>query len=477
MLTAEQKKQFTIFVFDKNLNTGPSTKVALVQSGFEAQYFNESGSIKAMIESNIPHLVIIDVNSLDEPLTSFVGFINRISPEILFIFIADQKDFHQLMPYKDYGLFQIVSKDLNAFEDRMVLLVEDACQGLFLFYQNQQIYNELQLKRDENVKLKEQLVLVEKSISSNMKIPERLNDYRSAESNEVLVQKFLNQFPGSKIIYFKYLDGVRSLVAMNAQGVEISNLSGLGLQIEVKELKTFYNQLLLGLAPAEIISAVATLFGVTNLKAFPLYVSEKLEGFFMTVDQNLEMFESDLSLFSLAFSHLNLEKRIDILEVRDLLTGLLNRQSYLSRLKEEVVRSVRKNGHFSVIKISLDHIDLIERDYGEIIRDESLKLVGYYMQKLCRATDEIFRTDFNEFAIFLPDTSKEESSVFCERVRRYFNSHSMSDKGFQSTLSFGITECPLLAQTVEAVDASVTKAMRHVQAQGGDKICFLKKTL
>ncbi|HPI40099.1 MAG TPA: GGDEF domain-containing protein [Pseudobdellovibrionaceae bacterium] len=475
MLTLEQKKQFTIFVFDKNLNTGPSTKVALVQSGFDAQFFNESGSIKAQVESNVPHIIIIDIGSLDETLSEFISFFNRISSEIQFVFIADFNDYKDLISYKEYGLIQVVSKDLGFFEDRMVYLIERACECIFLRYQNEQIYKELQRVQLENGTLRGKSTQLDKNRVNTLKIQDRLNEYRSAESLEILVQRFLGQFQGRLVIYFKYIEAVRSLLALNAQGVEISKLAGLGLQVEVKDLQIFYDQLLLGLAPSKVISEVSELFGSTKLKSFPIYVFEKLQGFFITVDEDLEIFESDLSLVSLAYSHLSLEKRLDALEVRDLLTGLLNRKSYLSKLNEEVARTVRKKIHFSVIKIAIDRLDIILKDYGEIIRDESLKLVGFYLQKLCRLSDEIYRTDFNEFAVFLPDTTKEEASVLSERIRKYFISHSLEDKGFQSSLSFGISEYPLLAQTVDAIDSSSTKALLHIQEQGGNKICFFKK--
>lgn len=475
MLKLEQKKQFTFFIFDKNISTGPSTKVALSQAGFDAHYFNETGVIKGHVETNTPHVIFLDVSSLDEPLSELMSFFNRISPEIFYVFISDLKSFDQLKTYEPFGLFYVVSNQGDFFEDRMVLLANRICEEIYLTYQNEQIYEELKKIKNENLIIGEEIRGLKKQSLSNASVPSRIKDYLSADSLEALVLKFLNQFKERPIIYFKYIEEVRSLIALSAQGMEISKLSGVGVQVEVKELQSFYEQLLIGLAPSKIIDAVSALLGDSKLKSYPVYVSEKLQGLFMTVDQDLEIFEAEMSLFSLAFSNLNLEKRLDMLDVRDVLTGLQNQKNFISKLNEEVTRAIRKKGHFSVVKIGIDQLEQIAQEYGELIRDESLKLLGYYLQKLCRASDEVFRTGYNEFSVFLPDTTKEEAAVFSERIRRYFLTNSVSDKGFQSSLSFGISEYPSLAQSVESIDTTATKALLHVQSQGGNKICFYKK--
>src|SRR5690606_970001 len=70
----------------------------------------------------------------------------------------------------------------------------------------------------------------------------RLADYRSAESKEDLIQRFLNNLQGLPCVFFKYLPSVKSFMATHASGFDSAMIQGVGCQLDSQEQKELGGQ-------------------------------------------------------------------------------------------------------------------------------------------------------------------------------------------------------------------------------------------
>lgn len=102
----------------------------------------------------------------------------------------------------------------------------------------------------------------------------------------------------------------------------------------------------------------------------------------------------------------------------DPLTQLNNRR-YLDRmLKEEITRCSRYHHPLSVVLIDVDHFKQFNDNYGHLIGDECLKMVGTELKASVReAVDCAVRYGGEEFCLMLPETNAAGAMEVAERVR------------------------------------------------------------
>lgn len=97
----------------------------------------------------------------------------------------------------------------------------------------------------------------------------------------------------------------------------------------------------------------------------------------------------------------------------DGMTGLLNRDSFISRFDE----MRKQHGANILMLIDVDHFKYINDNYGHPVGDEALMLLGRVFRKVLRQDDLVGRIGGEEFGIFLPDTSVPEGQIIAEMIR------------------------------------------------------------
>lgn len=111
-------------------------------------------------------------------------------------------------------------------------------------------------------------------------------------------------------------------------------------------------------------------------------------------------------------------ERYQHLAAVDPLTGAYNRRFGMTRLQEELARSVRTGEPLGVLAFDLDHFKAVNDTYGHLLGDQVLRDVVLLAGRVLRTGDVLVRSGGEEFIVLLPGASSADTSVVAERLRR-----------------------------------------------------------
>jgi len=101
----------------------------------------------------------------------------------------------------------------------------------------------------------------------------------------------------------------------------------------------------------------------------------------------------------------------------DGLTGLLNRNSILETLDDEISRAARAGHPVSVLMADLDRFKSINDCHGHLAGDAVLREAARRLKSAARRYDSVGRYGGEEFLIVLPGCDASDAAVQAERMR------------------------------------------------------------
>jgi two-component system, cell cycle response regulator len=110
----------------------------------------------------------------------------------------------------------------------------------------------------------------------------------------------------------------------------------------------------------------------------------------------------------------------------DGLTGLLNRNSILARLSEEVARQHRESRPLSVLMIDIDRFKNVNDTYGHQAGDAVLSEAAERLCAASRCYDGVGRYGGEEFLVLLPGCDLAAALVQAERLREAIGSEAFA---------------------------------------------------
>jgi len=161
-------------------------------------------------------------------------------------------------------------------------------------------------------------------------------------------------------------------------------------------------------------------------------------------------------------------EELERLSTSDSLTGLYNRRYLTQRLSEELVRSYRHKGSFSVLMADVDEFKKYNDAFGHPAGDEVLKKVAGILLNSTRSEDCTARYGGEEFAVLLTGTSGDVASEVAERIRARVEAQQFA--GRKITLSIGFAEFPADGQTAEEVIANADEALYAAKRAGRNRV-------
>jgi diguanylate cyclase (GGDEF)-like protein len=460
-----------------------SVAEALTSAGYEVYRASGVEEVGPICRDKKPHIVLFDIDLVAENLAQHVSKVLDISPETLIQFIGPADQFGVLSQYREFGLSQYISlgDDLDA---RAVWLVDSTCESLYLKYQNEQIYDQLQVALDSAQKA----VSVgdstagqrqETPAARNINVLSQIALYSTASSKDDLLNQFMQlageNLGSSKGIFFKYLPTAQSLVATHSMGLNTDEIRGVGCQLDFHEHKKFEEIIRKGEIPQSLEKVLRQAFSVAEYEAKILQNYAMTEGLFIVWPTSQAHQLADLwSLFTLNFKSFLLEKRIQEIEIFDNSTDLFNRNYYLDRLQAEVARARRIEKPVSVAKLRIDNWEELMNSVGEVSLRIVMSTIASVIKKTSRVNDYAFRISDQEIAMILPHAGRKGAAIRSERLRRTIEQLTHSQQGFRVTMSFGVSEYPSLSSSAQNLDESATVAMDHIAKLGGNKVCLFK---
>jgi diguanylate cyclase (GGDEF)-like protein len=152
----------------------------------------------------------------------------------------------------------------------------------------------------------------------------------------------------------------------------------------------------------------------------------------------------------------------------DTLTGAFNRRAVLDHLTQELARSQRYQGVFSVLMLDLDHFKHVNDRYGHQVGDELLKQFVKRVGSMLRPNDVLGRLGGEEFLVVLPETSPAAAQATAERILLVVAQESETLP--VCTASIGVTSWLPLDRTADDIVARADRAMYTAKGNGRNRV-------
>lgn len=124
--------------------------------------------------------------------------------------------------------------------------------------------------------------------------------------------------------------------------------------------------------------------------------------------------------------------KAELVANRDFLTGTWTRRAFFEHAERELLRARRTGRQLSLLLLDVDHFKKINDAQGHAVGDQVLMDLAKRAATVVRAVDYFARVGGEEFAVLLPETSREAAAVVAERMRSVV-AQSGTDKGWSKT--------------------------------------------
>lgn len=166
--------------------------------------------------------------------------------------------------------------------------------------------------------------------------------------------------------------------------------------------------------------------------------------------------------------------RLHELAAMDELTGLGNRRTFQTALKQEVRRSHRDSSHFALLMLDVDHFKLYNDTHGHPAGDVVLAKVGEIMRNRLRVTDIPCRYGGEEFTAILITTDPVDAMEIAESIRKRVEEEDFFGEARQPlgrlTVSIGVATFPVDADEAERLVDAADIAMYAAKEAGRNRV-------
>lgn len=162
----------------------------------------------------------------------------------------------------------------------------------------------------------------------------------------------------------------------------------------------------------------------------------------------------------------------------DGLTQILNRRTFILRSKEIISLSAKKGEKVSCLMIDIDNFKKINDEHGHHIGDVVLVHFANTVKKSLRDNDLFGRYGGDEFAILLPRSNEEQSTLIAERLRQVIEDSIVEvNPEIKYTISVGVaTIIPDRQTEVDFLYKLSDNALYLAKEQGKNCVAMLPET-
>jgi diguanylate cyclase (GGDEF)-like protein len=171
-------------------------------------------------------------------------------------------------------------------------------------------------------------------------------------------------------------------------------------------------------------------------------------------------------------------EQLELLAMRDALTGLANRRCFDKTLAIEARRAKREGVPLALLMIDIDYFKLFNDSLGHVAGDTCLQEVGKILEDCVRRpSDLVARYGGEEMGIIMPNTNSEGAAVVAQtildRIKQRNIPHKSSPLGLLS-VSIGIATASgsELEQTQWLIKSADQALYRAKEAGRGQAVCY-----
>ncbi len=169
-----------------------------------------------------------------------------------------------------------------------------------------------------------------------------------------------------------------------------------------------------------------------------------------------------------------MQEQLYYLASHDSLTGLPNRRTFLSQLKDHIEEAKRYQTSFSVWFIDLDNFKVINDSLGHNIGDKILQNLAYRLKTTIRASDKLARIGGDELIILSGD--ENDRNGYSSLIKRLLNTIKkplkVGNHQFNLAASVGVSIYPHDGFDADTLIKNADTAMYYTKANGRNGFSF-----
>lgn len=196
-----------------------------------------------------------------------------------------------------------------------------------------------------------------------------------------------------------------------------------------------------------------------------LWLMDSLEWI---ADQRQEILAAFVRGVAVALDAIRQRDELAHLASTDRLTGILNRQGFEQRIREEMAGTLRRDSSFLLLILDLDFFKLLNDTQGHPIGDRALRMIAQNLRTSVREQDIVARTGGDEFTVVLTDVRRSpEAWQVIERMKNTLNLEK-----FGLGVSIGVAEFPAEGQDYEELYRLADQRLYDGKNSGKGQIVF-----
>ena len=156
-------------------------------------------------------------------------------------------------------------------------------------------------------------------------------------------------------------------------------------------------------------------------------------------------------------------RKPDVVPELDMLTNLLDRQSFPSVLEREIVKSRLANQPLSLLVVDVDRLTTLNARIGILATDGVLLELAKRLRGVTHRLDYAFRLGGGKFAVLRPGSEAADARELFESFRADLAGHPIGDVGIVS-VSGGVAEL-MLRDDAGAFVARAESALEHAKRE------------
>lgn len=136
-----------------------------------------------------------------------------------------------------------------------------------------------------------------------------------------------------------------------------------------------------------------------------------------TGDKSTDFISHLASVVAVCIENALVQEQLRLLSLLDPLTKVKNRRSFHLSLETEISRATRSRDPLCLLFVDLDHFKAINDTHGHPAGDRVLRVVAHFFRDTLRKVDHVCRYGGEEFALVLPNCSRDLAMDIAERLR------------------------------------------------------------
>jgi len=167
-----------------------------------------------------------------------------------------------------------------------------------------------------------------------------------------------------------------------------------------------------------------------------------------------------------------LNRRLSYHASHDILTGLVNRREFESRLERALKSARARETSYALCYLDLDQFKIVNDSCGHTAGDALLGQLGALLKSKIRWRDTLARLGGDEFGILLESCSLEEALKTAELLRAAIGEYKFvwDDRSFRLSASIGVVPISADNEDVAALLSAADSACQAAKEAGRDRI-------